>query len=365
LQFEAAAPALAGLKEPIVIAKINADKFTRIARKYDVDAYPSLKVFNHGVPVEYYGPRQAELLVRYLKKYVAPDVSVLNSDAAVSDFIEVAGTYFPIFIGFGLNESVISPLGLKYKKKAWFSVAKDFSEDVMALYDFNKIPSLVSLQPKYDERNVFYGPFEETFLEDFVKQSLLPLVVPMNADTLKLLKDDDRKIVLTIVEDESDEKSQKLIKSLKAAASANRDLVFGYVGVKQWEDFTNTFGADQKTKLPKMIVWSGDEEYLLVIGSESIDDEDQRTQVSLFLEGYRAGRTEQKRVSGPSFIGFLNSVIGVRLIYILVFIVAMIILIQSINKDGDDPQSDSSAAEELLENDRSSVSELRAGEKED
>jgi len=101
----------------------------------------------HGIPVEYNGPRKADLLVRYLKKFVAPDVSVLDSDSAISDFIETAGTYFPIYIGFGLNESMISKLAIKYKKKAWFSVAKDFSEDIMVLYDFDKVPALVSLHP--------------------------------------------------------------------------------------------------------------------------------------------------------------------------------------------------------------------------
>lgn len=106
--------------------------------------------------------------------------------------------------------------------------------------------------------------FAEEFLEDFIKQNFLPLAVPINYDTLKVLKDDERKIVLTILEDESGEKSQKLIKILKAAASANRDLVFTYVGVKQWEDFTDTFKVNKNTKLPKMVVWDGGEEYLSV-----------------------------------------------------------------------------------------------------
>lgn len=51
LQLDAAAPVLAALKEPIVIAKVNADKFTRLAVKYDIEYgsiafyfYPTLKV---------------------------------------------------------------------------------------------------------------------------------------------------------------------------------------------------------------------------------------------------------------------------------------------------------------------------------
>lgn len=114
----------------------------------------------HGVPTEYRGPRQANLIVQYLKKFVAPDVSVLDSDSSISRFVEASGTPFPIFIGFGVNESLISDLAIKYKKKAWFSVAKDFSEDMMVLYDFDKTPALIVLHPNYNEQAIFYGPFE-------------------------------------------------------------------------------------------------------------------------------------------------------------------------------------------------------------
>ncbi|XP_038725268.1 protein disulfide-isomerase 5-2-like [Tripterygium wilfordii] len=366
-ELDAAAPILAGLKQPVVIAKVNADKFTRLASTYDIDGFPTLKIFMHGIPVDYYGPRKADLLVRYLKKFIAADVAILGSDSAIIDFVEEAGTYFPIYIGFGLNETLISKLAIKYKKRAWFSVANDFSEDVMVRYDFDKVPALVSLRPSYNERSVFYGPFEEEFLEEFIKQNLLPLAVPINHETLKMLKDDERKIVLTIIEDEVEEKSHKLIKLLKAAASANRGLVFGYVGVKQWEDFTYTFGVSKKTKLPKMIVWDGNEEYILVIGSESIDEEDQGSQISRFLEGYREGRTEVKSVSGPSLMGYINSLIGIGTVYIIVFLVAILMLIRSI-KDGDDEGVRVGSGEKVDDHAESSAAErneYRSGDKED
>lgn len=103
----------------------------------------------------------------------------------------------------------------------------------------------------------------EQFLEEFIKQSLFPLVLPINYDTLKLLKDDERKIALTIVEDEDGDQTKNLINLLKAAASANRDLVFAYVGAKQWEEFADSFG-DKKTTLPKMVIWDGEDDYLMV-----------------------------------------------------------------------------------------------------
>lgn len=66
------------------------------------------------------------------------------------------------------------------------------------------------------------------------------------------------------MEDEADDESKRLVKMLKAAASANRDLVFAHVGVKQFEDFADSFGSTEKTELPKMVMWDGNEEYFIV-----------------------------------------------------------------------------------------------------
>ncbi|KAI3685195.1 hypothetical protein L6452_34432 [Arctium lappa] len=331
-ELDKAAPMLSGLTKPIVIAKVNADKYSRLASKYEIDGFPTLKIFMHGVPTEYNGPRKADLLVRYLRKFVAPDVTVLESDSGITEFVEAAGTAFPIFIGFGLDESAISNLAIKFKKNAWFSVAKDFSEKTMALYDFDKVPALLALHPSFDEQNIFYGPFEDKFLEEFIQQSLLPLILPISPEGLKLLKDDDRKIVLTIVEDETHFESKALIKLLRAAASANRDLVFGYVGFNQWQDFAEAFEVDRKTPLPKMVVWDGNEIFFSVISSENIHSEDQGSQITLFLERFREGKVIQKQL-GPSFVGYITSLIGMRTVYIIVFLLAVMFLIATIGKE--------------------------------
>ncbi|KAK7277289.1 hypothetical protein RIF29_18440 [Crotalaria pallida] len=326
-ELDEAAPILAALKEPIILAKLDADKFNNLAQKYEIGGYPTIMLFNHGIPTEYFGPRKADLLVRYLRKYAAADVTILESDSAVRNFVEEAGSFFPIYIGFGLNNSTIENVAIRYKKNAWFSVAKDFSEDAMVSYAFDKVPALVSLNPTYDERNTFYGPFEEKFIEDFVKQNLLPLVVPVSRDTLKMMKADGRKMVLTIVDDEKNEEgSKELIKLLKVAATGNRDLIFGYVSIKDMEEFAEKF--DIGTKLPKMIIWDKSDEYLSVVGSESIDGEDQATLITKFIEGYREGRTTKKRTSGRSVLRALKRNFNMRMVYIFVCAMAVMMLMQ-------------------------------------
>ncbi|KAL6634190.1 hypothetical protein ACP70R_026861 [Stipagrostis hirtigluma subsp. patula] len=330
-QLDEAAPVLAGLATPIVIAKVNADKYKKLRSKYGVDGFPTLMFFDHGVPSEYRGSRKADALIENLKKLVAPDVSVLESDSAIKGFVEAAGIGFPMFIGFGVDESLLAEYGAKYKKKAWFCTAKDFSDDMMVVYDFDKVPALVAHNQKYNEQTIFYGPFEGPFLEDFIRQSLLPLTVPINRETVKLLDDDERKVVLTILEDELDENSPQLIKVLRSAANANHDLVFGYVGVKQWEEFTETFDVSKSSHLPKMVVWDRNEEYEVVEGSERLEEGDYGSQISQFLEGYRAGRTITKKVGRGS-----PTLLGVNAIYILIFLIAVLLVMMYFSGQGEE-----------------------------
>ncbi|KAG9136741.1 hypothetical protein Leryth_004512 [Lithospermum erythrorhizon] len=338
-ELDKAAPILAGLKNPVIVAKVDADKYKSLSNKHNIEAFPTLKLFIHGVPTKYYGPRKFDTLVQHLKKYSAPDVAILNADSGVAEFVEEAGIEFPVFIGFNVKESMISNLAIKYKKEAWFSVAEDFSEEWMSLYDFDKVPALVGLRPSDSEKSLFYGPFEEKFLEDFIKQNLLPLVVAINENTLKELKGEDRKVALTIVEDETSDNSRDLIKLLKVAASANRDLIFGYVGFKQFDEFVEPFEVSKKTQLPKMIVWDKNGDYLSVNGSEWIKEDDQGSQITRFLEGYRAGNVVQKRVTGPSFMTLFYSLFGLGTVCMIVFILILMALIMIFMKD-DEPTTE-------------------------
>lgn len=325
-ELDAAARILADSDTPIVLAKIDADKFNSLASKYDVSGFPTLKFFINGFPTDYSGPRKADSLVPYLKKLATPDVFVLNSNSEVNEFIKTSGKFFPIFIGFGVEESLLLDFGKQYKKRAWFSVAKEISDEAMVQYDFDKKPALLVIRPEYNEQDIFYGPFEGEFLQEFIQQSLLPLCVPVRYETLKLLNDDQRPMVLTIVKDEMEEKSLQLIKTLKAAASGNHDLVFAYVGSKQWEEFVDTFNVGRKTKLPMIIVWNGDLEYYSVDGLETLNEENLESEITRFLEGYRQGRTIKQSIKGPSFLDFLHSLISMNTVYIIVVVVAILIL---------------------------------------
>lgn len=95
---------------------------------------------------------------------------------------------------------------------------------------------------------------------------------------------------------------------------------------------------------------------------------DQGSQITQFVEGYKEGRTVQKKLSGPSFIGYINSLIGIRTVYIIVFVVAILMIIQTINKEepltvGHGEDETDYAGSSLLT--AESREEYRSGDKED
>ncbi|KAL0314183.1 UNVERIFIED_CONTAM: protein disulfide-isomerase 5-2 [Sesamum angustifolium] len=95
----------------------------------------------------------------------------------------------------------------------------------------------------------------------------------------------------------------------------------------------NHLKSTRKTPLPRMVVWDGDEEYYMVIGSESMNETDIGTQVSRFLEGYREGNVVKKSLAGPTLMGFLNSQIGVKIVLIFIFVALVMLMIFSMTKE--------------------------------
>ena len=72
-EYKVAARQLKQHDPPIPLAKIDATSNEELARKFEVDGYPTMKIFRSGTPYEYEGPRKADGIVEYMKKQASPD----------------------------------------------------------------------------------------------------------------------------------------------------------------------------------------------------------------------------------------------------------------------------------------------------
>lgn len=106
-----------------------------------------------------------------------------------------------------------------------------------------------------------------------------------------------------------------------------------------------------------------------VVDSEVIRKEDQGTHITKFLEGYREGRTVQKRISGPSLMGYIKSLhMGVKIAYIMVFLVIIVMIVLAFCMDNEErhqARMRGQADEWISSSSEPETRDYRSGEKED
>lgn len=99
-----------------------------------------------------------------------------------------------------------------------------------------------------------------------------------------------------------------------------------------------------------------------MIGSDSVEDEDQGSQITRFLKGYRDGSVIQKHIISDDYKAFRNSMflIGALILVLVVILVAM--MMQAVKEEPSREQVDHPGSSTSLSEAREA---LRSGDKEE
>ncbi|CAM6086549.1 unnamed protein product [Calypogeia fissa] len=330
-EYERAAQILYKDAPNVKLAKIDADKYNSIAKQYDIDGFPTLRLYTNGIPTEasYEGSRSAETIVAYVKRSIVPPVTNLSTESDLTDFVKSVNDDSPIFVGFGLEPSKLEDLARKHKRKAWFAVIQDVSEKMMQDYDFDKRPAVVGMHPNVGEQIVFYGPFEGSDLGDYILQHLMPSVSSVdNPEIVQRLKDDGRPIAIGVVGSKSDSSSVSFIQKLKMAAPANRAFVFAYVETTKALAFVEPFGIGKASSLPTVVIWDGESHFSKSDDLEAFVGADAEAQLTKFLQDFRDGKLKLRALLSPPFLQLARKILfgGPTLFLVCVLIVVVVLL---------------------------------------
>merc|ERR1712012_768192 len=148
-EYAKAAGILAEKDSPIKLAKVDATEEGKLAEKFEVRGYPTLKFFKNGKPMEYGGGRTADTIVSWVEKKTGP---------AAKAYLSAASNLDDIPFGITGDEAACSEYGVE-------------GEGVIMVKTFD------------DGKALLTEGLTEEEIAKFVSSESLPLVVDFNHET--------------------------------------------------------------------------------------------------------------------------------------------------------------------------------------
>ncbi|CAL1400284.1 unnamed protein product [Linum trigynum] len=177
-QFAEAANKLKELGSPIVMAKLDAERYPKAASALQIRGFPTLLLFINGTSQAYTGGFTGEDIVIWARKKTGDPVIRVNSVAEAEKFLETYHIYvlglFDKFEGSdyeGFVKAAISDNGIQFVEVGDHGVAKVLFPDIKPTSNF------VGLVKSEAERFTTYeGVFEMDKILEFLAYNKFPLV---------------------------------------------------------------------------------------------------------------------------------------------------------------------------------------------
>ncbi|KAM4028050.1 protein disulfide-isomerase A4 isoform 1-T1 [Anomaloglossus baeobatrachus] len=183
-EYEKAAQELRKHTPAIPLAKVDATTEVKLAKRYNVSGYPTLKIFRKGKSYDYNGPRENYGIIDFMIEQAGPPSTLIQNVKQVQEYLRDASDAIVIgvFIGnkqkeFQLHQDAANAL------REDFKFYHTFSSDVASFLKVNT-GQLVVMQPdrfqsKYEPRKHLFNIKDLTSEEDLkehVVNHALPLV---------------------------------------------------------------------------------------------------------------------------------------------------------------------------------------------
>ena len=258
----------------VKIAKIDADECTKTAEKYQVDSYPTIKLFKNGDVLDYpYSGQSSEVIIETLKNILSGAAVVQINNEADFERIKEQFTFFVAgYFPDGVNGDYISlaEQTLLFSGGSYFFKINSKLADKLALES-----GKVALFKQYDEGRIDYqGPLVEANLLKFLTENTSPLLSELNEKTLRLSFNYPKTKHAVIFLSKDSENYEVLTESFKKAAEEMKEteMIFLYADINN--DFVKQsakhFQVDE-SNLPAFRIFYFENESLKLFKSKSSD----------------------------------------------------------------------------------------------
>jgi protein disulfide-isomerase A1 len=218
-EYARAAQVLAKETPPLSLAKIDTTVHKNIGTRFNIEGFPTLKLFSKGTPSDYNGGRTEAEIVAWMKKKTGPASKALTTPEEVESFHSTSDV---AVVMFSAEEGLLA---------TYESVARA-NDDILFAHcgtsacqeKFSVQPGSVVLFKKFDEGRNDLATFDEASLREFVQANSSPLVMPFDEKCAQLIF--GKSVAgLFLYRDRNSENASALEAAVKAAAANLRGKI--------------------------------------------------------------------------------------------------------------------------------------------
>ena len=229
-EYAKAAGQLAEEGSEIRLAKVDATEETKLAEKFEVRGYPTIKFFKNGNPVEFQGGRTASDIVNWLKKKTGPPAVSVEDAAAVTAMTEKDDV---VVLGFFKDQETDGA-------KAFLEVAAGIDDIPFAITGADAVfgeykieGEAVVVFKNFDEGRVdLTSGLDADAIKAFIAGNSLPTVIEFTQESAQKIFGGEVKNHLLLFLSKGDDKFDALLTEYKAAATEFKGKVlFIYINI--------------------------------------------------------------------------------------------------------------------------------------
>jgi len=229
-EYAKAAQALAEEKSEIKLGKVDATIESKLAEKYEVRGYPTLKFFREGKAQEYGGGRQSPDIINWLKKKTGPPAATIETVDATKAAVAKDEVYV-----MGFFKDVESAAAKAYLEAAATIDDVPFGitskDDIFKEYKMDK--DGVVLFKKFDEgRNDLEGEVTADAVKKFIAANQLPTVIEFTQESAqKIFGGEIKSHLLLFISKKSSDYDDKMKAYKEAATGFKGKVLFIYIDI--------------------------------------------------------------------------------------------------------------------------------------
>lgn len=293
--YEASATQLKA--EGVVLAKVDCTAEEALCAEQEVSGFPTLKVFRHGVPARYGGPRKTEGIVSYMRKQLLPAVSEVDSRADL-DALKSKSEF--VLVGFadkGDKASLDAVRQFGEARRDDVVVGVSTNQELAAELNV-RFPSLVALRT-FDQPQVVLHPREKTLTREvvdaFATLESLPLVDEIKPENFMKYAEAALPLAYYFVDPASPSKEAELSKLRDVARKYRGKLSLVWIDATRFASHAKALnlGGEQWPAFAMQDLSSGAKYTLEKLGN------DPAGAVGDFLARYASGKAQPSVKSAP------------------------------------------------------------------